>query len=152
MRFLLGVGNYSACDDGIGLRIIEHIAEKGLEKGFCAVDLSSNALNLFSYLDPGAEALLIVDSAKMGGRPGEYRFFEPKAARSRKRLSGLSTHEGDVLRVLELARRMQAPIPSILIMGIEPGSLNPGMRLSDDLERRLPEYASAAIRKLLEMR
>ena len=152
MRVLIGVGNYSACDDGIGLRIIEHIAEKGLDKGFRAVDLSSNSLNLFSYLHSGTEALLIVDSAKMGEKPGDYLFFEPSAARSRKKLAGLSAHEGDVIKVLELAREMKAPIPPMLIMGIEPKSLKGGMGLSKALENRVPEYASAAIGKLFEIR
>lgn len=150
MRFLIGVGSYAGSDDGVGLRIIEHIVEKGLEKGFRAMDLSSNSLNLIGYLQPGTEAVVIVDSAKMGLAPGAYRFFEPREAESRKELTGLSTHEGDVLKVLELARRTQAAVPPVIIMGIEPEALGTGMGLSKALESRLGEYAEAAIRRLLE--
>ncbi len=48
MRYLIGLGNYMAGDDAVGLRIVEEIAAKGLEHGFRAVDLSSNSLNLVS--------------------------------------------------------------------------------------------------------
>ena len=33
MRYLIGVGNYCAFDDSIGLRLIEYICARGLERG-----------------------------------------------------------------------------------------------------------------------
>ncbi|HAH06944.1 MAG TPA: hypothetical protein DCM05_10525 [Elusimicrobia bacterium] len=148
MKVLVGVGNYSGYDDSVGLRVIEHISEKGLDTDFRAVDLSANSLNLFAYLDPSVEALLIVDSARMGKKPGEFLFFAPGQVESRKELAGFSTHEGDLLKVLELARATGAHIPPILFMGIEPESLKNEMGLSKTLEDRIPEYAAAAIGRL----
>lgn len=148
MKVLVGVGSYSGFDDSIGLRVVEHIAEKGLDTDFRAVDLSANSLNLFAYLDPSTEGLLIVDSARMGKRPGEYLFFEPGQVESRKTLAGFSTHEGDLLKVLELARQTGYPIPPILFLGIEPECLKNEMGVSPALEARIPEYAAAAISRL----
>src|SRR5512136_2092709 len=133
MRYLIGVGNYTAGDDAIGLRIVEEIAQKGLERGFRAIDLSSNSLNLVSYLGPATEAILVVDSAKMGLPPGEVRFFSPDEAATRKELAGFSTHEGDVLRVLELARAVGYTVPRLRIMGIEPATTDAGTALSATL-------------------
>jgi hydrogenase maturation protease len=148
VKYLIGVGNYSACDDGIGLRIVENISERGLEKGFRAVDLSSNLLNLFSYLDESTEHVLIVDSARMGLAPGEFRFFGLGEIMTRKELAGFSTHEGDLLKVLELAKAMNYPIPPITFLGIEPETVKNEFGLSETLKRRLPEYVAAAIRHL----
>jgi hydrogenase maturation protease len=151
VRYLVGFGNYTAYDDSIGLRIIEYIAERGLEHGFRALDLSTNSLNLVSYLDPDTKAILIVDSARMGMAPGETRFFTPRDVESQKQPGHLSTHEGDVLKVLELARAMQYPTPPIVIMGIEPESVRGEIGLSKTLQERLPAYAAAAIARLRDL-
>lgn len=149
MRYLIGVGNYCAWDDSIGLRIVEYVVEKGLEKGFRAIDLSGNVLNLLNYLEPGTESILIVDSARMGRRPGEYEFFRPEDVETKKELSGLTTHEGDLLKILALAREMGYRIPPITFMGIEPQDTRDEMGLSPELLRRLPEYAAQAAARCL---
>ena len=149
MRYLLGVGNFCAWDDSIGLRVIEHIVEAGLEKGFRAIDLSGNVLNLINFLEPGTERILIVDSARMGRRPGEFEFFQPEDVETQKELSGLTTHEGDLLKILRLARELKYHIPPITFMGIEPQDTRNEMGLSPVLEDRLPQYAAAAVARCL---
>ena len=148
MRYLIGLGNYTASDDAVGVRVVEHIVAHDLERGFQAIDLGANSLNLVAYLVPGTTAILLVDAAELGLAAGEYRFFAPAAVESQKSLAGISTHEGDVLRVLELARQTGAPIPPLLVMGIQPRSLAPGIGLSPELEARLGEYAVAAASRL----
>jgi hydrogenase maturation protease len=147
LRYLIGVGTYAAFDDSIGLRLVEHIVERGLEQGFRAIDLSGNTLNLLDYLEPGTEHILVVDSAKMGKRPGEYEFFKPEVVATQKELTGLTTHEGDLLKVLEFARQMRYHIPSITLMGIEPETIKNEMGLSATLQARMSEYTQAAVRR-----
>ena len=151
MRYLIGVGNYTAGDDAVGLRVVERIAEAGLELGFRAIDLSSDSLNLVAYLTPETEAILVVDSAKMGLLPGAVRFFSPAEVESSKSSPGLSTHEGDLLNVLALATAMGYPVPRFRFMGIEPATLEPGAPLSPALESRTTEYVTAAIDALMAM-
>ncbi|MCX5796927.1 MAG: hydrogenase maturation protease [Elusimicrobia bacterium] len=149
MRYLIGVGTYAAFDDSIGLRIVERIAEGGLERGFRAIDLSGNMVNLLNYLEKDSEHILIVDSAKMGRKAGDYEFFRPEDVETRKQLAGFSTHEGDLLKVLEFARELKYRIPPITLMGIEPETVKSEMGLSAALQARLDEYAEAAIRRCL---
>ncbi|MCK8114994.1 hydrogenase maturation protease [Anaerosoma tenue] len=144
MRYLIGIGTYMGLDDSIGLRIAEAIAERGLERGFRAVELQGNLLDLLHYLDPGTDSVLVVDSARMGLAPGEYRFFSPEDVISRKRLDGISTHEGDLLKVLDFAREINVTPPPITLLGIEPAGVVPEMGLSAELEQRFPEYLEAA--------
>jgi hydrogenase maturation protease len=151
VRYLIGVGNCTASDDGIGPRIVELIAEQGIERGFRAIDLSSNSLNLVSYLAPDTEAILIVDSALMGLQPGETRFFSPDDVETRKAAAGFSTHEGDILGVIELARAVGYPVPRLAIMGIEPATTAPGIGLSPVIAERTAGYAAAAIERLLSL-
>ena len=148
MRYLVGVGNYTAGDDGVGLRVVEHVVANGLDRDFVAVDVSTDALSLVAYLNADTEAVLVVDAAHLGLAPGDFRFFSPDEVETQKELTGLSTHEGDVLKVLQLAREAGYPIPPLAIMGIEPSEMSGGMSLSQCLAERVPTYAAAAIEHL----
>jgi hydrogenase maturation protease len=120
-----------------------------LERGFRAIDLSGNTINLLDYLAESTEHILIVDSARMGKKPGEQEFFKPEDVETKKELTGLTTHEGDLLKVLEFARQLKYPIPPITFMGIEPESVKNEMGLSEALQSQLSEYADAAIRRCM---
>lgn len=144
MRFLVGIGNYMALDDSIGLRVAETIAEEGLESGFHAIELGGNLIDLVHYLGDDAEAVLIVDTARMGCEPGDYAFFTPDQVESRKDLAGFSTHEGDLLKVLGLADSLNK-LPPITIMGIEPADMRDEAGLSPALQGRFREYVAAAV-------
>ena len=145
MRYLIGAGTYAASDDGIGLRVVDYIVENGLEEGFRAVGLASGGLGLLTYLDRNTEEILLVDCAKFGGAPGEHLFFKPEDVRTRKDLAGLSTHETDALRVLDLVRGLGYAIPPVTILAIEPETVRPGIGLSETLALRLPAYVEAAL-------
>lgn len=145
MRYLIGIGNYSGYDDSIGLRVVEALAEAGLDRDFTAIELGGNLLDLLHYLDEDVEGVLVVDSARMGRTPGEFVFFTPEMATTRKELAGFSTHEGDLLKVLELAASLGRPLPPITVLGIEAETITTGIGLSPTLEARLEEYVAAAV-------
>jgi len=145
MRYLVGIGNYGGFDDSIGLRVVEAIAEAGLDRGFQAIELGGNLLDLLHYLDPEVGTVLIVDSARMGLEPGEHAFFVPEQVKTRKELAGISTHEGDLLKVLELAEALGRPLPSITVLGIEPALITSEIGLSEALAARLDQYVAAAV-------
>lgn len=145
MRYLIGIGTYMGLDDSIGLRIAEAIAERGIDRGFRAIDLPGNLLDVLHYCDPDTEAVLVVDSACMGLAPGEYRFFSAEDVVTHKTLDGISTHESDLMKVLELARELGLGIPPITLLGIEPAEIAPQMGLSSTLEQRFEEYVTLAV-------
>lgn len=145
MKYLIGIGTYSATDDSIGLRVAEAIAERGLDRGFQSIDLAGNLLDLVHYLEDASEGVLVVDAARMGTRVGEWAFFTPAEVGSEKQLARRSTHEGDLLQALELADSLGVDAPTVTIMGIEPEQTGPGMALSAALEGRFEEYVEAAI-------
>jgi hydrogenase maturation protease len=148
MRYLIGIGNYYGRDDSVGLRVAEEVGERGLDDGFRAIDLGGNLLDLVHYLGAGTEQVLIVDSARMGLEPGGYAFFSADQVESRKELAGISTHEGDLLKVLEFASAIVEPLAPVTILGIEPAELRDEPGLSEPLEAHLDEYIDAAVRFL----
>lgn len=149
MRYVMGVGNYSMFDDSIGLKIVEAIEEKNLDKNFRAVDLSGNLLNIFCYLDKDTERIIIVDSGEFDLSPGEVCWFTPDLVLSVKELPNISSHEGDIVKVLKLAEQTDYPIPEITIMGIQPEIIKQGFGLSKTLEEKLPDYVEEVVSRIL---
>ncbi len=145
MRYLIGIGNYYGLDDSIGLRVAEAVAERGLDRDFQAIDMGGNLVDLVHYLADEGDSVLIVDSARMGAVPGAYAFFDPTSAVTRREHAGLSTHEGDLLKVLEFARSLVPRLARVTVLGIEPARIEQESGLSLELEQRFEEYVSAAV-------
>lgn len=145
MQYLVGVGTYYGFDDSIGLRVAEAVAARGLERGFTAIELGGNVLDLVHYLDDDTVRVLVVDTAKIGKSPGEFAFFEAEDVVTRKPVTGISTHEADVLKVLELVAALGNPLPQVTFLGIEPAEIRSEMGLSAALESCFEEYVRAAV-------
>ena len=148
MRYIIGVGNYSMADDGIGLRIVEHIARNGLDRGFEAVDLADEGVRLLFYLNEETEKIVLVDAVDLGLPPGEYRLFNPEDVASTKEVKRLTTHESDILEVLRFAKSLGHHLPSITILGVQPGDLSPRMELSPALRERFDTYLRVALEEV----
>jgi hydrogenase maturation protease len=145
VRYLIGIGNYYGFDDSIGLRVAETIGERGLDRDFQAIDLGGNLLDLAHYVGAGVEQVLIVDSARMGLAPGDFTFFAPDDAISRKSTGAFSTHEGDLMKALQFVSVLGEPMAPITIMGIEPAAVRSEPGLSEALAARFDEYVDAAV-------
>lgn len=146
MRYLIGIGNYYGFDDSIGLRVAEAVGERGLDRDFQAIDLGGNLLDLVHYLGEDTEQVLIVDSANMGLTPGEFVLFTPDEVATRKPLGGLSTHEADLMKVLEFAAAMGEVRAPITILGIQPAEIRAEPGLSPQLADRFDDYVETAVR------
>lgn len=145
MRYIIGIGNYSMADDSIGLRIVEHIAQNGLNRGFESIDIADDGMRLLFYFKEETEKIVLIDAVDMELPPGEYRLFKPEDVESTKDVKRLTTHEGDILRVIEFARGFGYPVPPITILGIQPGNLEPKMELSPTLQQRFDAYLQVVL-------
>jgi len=148
LRYIIGIGNSSMADDGIGLRVVEHIVQNGLDRGFDAVDLADEGIRLLFYLNKETEKIVLVDAADLGLPPGEFRLFKPEDVASTKEMKRLTTHESDVLAILDLARRLGYVLPPITILGIQPGDLSPRLDLSPALRERFDTYLRVALEEV----
>ena len=150
MNYIMGVGNYSMFDDSIGIKIIEEIIDRNLDQGFSAIDLSGNLLNIFSYLNEDTKRIVIIDSGEFDLRPGEFIWFTPDLVVSTKELTNITSHEGDIIKVLKLAMETGYYLPPIEIMGIQPESIKSEFGLSKTLQSNMDRYIQEAIVKVLD--
>jgi hydrogenase maturation protease len=148
MKYLIGLGNYLMFDDSIGIRIIEHVVDSEMDNDFRALDVSGNSLNILSYLDENTEKIVIVDTANMGEEAGNYRLFTLDEVDSTKPITGITSHEDDMIQVLRFARENGYHLPEIVFMGIEPEAVRMDYGMSEILEKRFGEYVSTAVAEL----
>ena len=133
-------------DDSIGLRLVEQIAERGLDRDFEAIEVGNNGMLVLTYFTEETDLILVVDAVRFGGGPGDFTIFTPDEVDTQKVTGGISTHEGDILRLIELAKQIDQPIPPIKILAIEPAAMEVDQGLSPELEARFEEYVQAAIK------
>ncbi len=147
-RYLIGIGNETMTDDGIGPRVARALSARASDFGFEPVVVGHDAIGVLAFFEKTTERILFIDCVRMGKKAGEYTCFSPDEVESRKRLDHLSTHESDVLKIIEMGRQLGCSIPEIRILGIEPDRIEPGLDLSQALEGRMEEYIGAAVAEM----
>jgi len=147
-KYLIGFGNYARQDDGIGLRVVEHIVDNGLENGFEAIEAGNDGLSILPYFADDTGKILIVDCGLLDLNPGEYRIFNVNDVVSRKETTGISTHEGDVVKLVDLAEKLGYPVPPLRIMAIQPESMEMDSTLSETLAAKFDQYIETAIAEI----
>jgi hydrogenase maturation protease len=130
-------------DEGIGIRLVAELAalaEHFPDTEF--LDLGTSGMAVVHAL-AGRRKAILLDCAFMREAPGTLRRFAPEEVRSSKSVRGFTMHEGDLLQFLELASALGDAPEEIIIFGIEPEQVAPGMGLSETLEAKVGEYVEA---------
>ncbi len=145
---VLGLGNPLMADEGIGVRVVERLAEWAAEYPAVEfIDAGTGGLAVLHEIE-GRRKAIFVDCAYMGDEPGTIRRFVPDEARSAKVLAHQSLHEADLLRIIDMARQLGQAPEEIVIFGIEPQRVEPALGLSPLLAGRIDEYATVLLRDL----
>ncbi len=145
---VVGLGNVLMADEGIGCVLVNKFIEQQ-EKypDIEFIEVGTKGMTLFHSLADRKKAILI-DCALMGTEPGTIRRFTPEDVRSVKHLVHQSLHEGDVMRIIEMAGQLGARPDKVIIFGIEPESVEPERSLTETLLSRVEEYVAQISKEL----
>lgn len=144
---VIGLGNPLMSDEGVGVRVLERLRAGGLPEAVEAMDLGTSGMAVLHAI-AGRERAVFIDCACMGCAPGTLRRFVPDEVRSRKVATRLSLHEGDLVNTLALSRRLGECPAEVVLFGIEPAEMGPGLDLSPALAANVDRYAEAVRREL----
>jgi hydrogenase maturation protease len=145
---VIGLGNKLLSDEGIGVRLIEHLsslAERYPNVDF--VDAGTGGLTILHLLE-GRRKAVIIDCANMGAEPGHIKKFTPDQALSVKAIAHHSLHEQDLMQIIGLAKKLGQCPQEIVIFGIQPEVIELGIGLSETLASKVEGYVSAICREL----
>ena len=145
---VLGLGNPLMADEGIGVYLIERLAESGEElEDVDFIDAGTGGLSVLHSM-AGRRKAIFVDCAYMGDQAGAIRRFTPEDVKSVKVLAHQSLHEADLLRIIAMARQIRQAPEQIVIFGVQPERVEPGLGLSPALLARIDEYLAILRREL----
>lgn len=144
---VLGIGNTILSDEGVGVHAAQWLRERcALPAGCEIVDGGTAGMELLDTL-AGVDLLVVLDAVKSGRAPGSRVCLVgaevPVFFRSK-----LSPHQVsicDVLASLEFAGEAPA---DLVLLGVEPLSLELGLELTEPVARALPALAAEAVAQL----
>ncbi|MBX6311304.1 MAG: hydrogenase maturation protease [Isosphaeraceae bacterium] len=139
-----GIGNIFLGDDAFGVEVAQRLLRRELPEGVRVVDFGIRGLDLTYALLDGFEAVILVDAAPRGGRPGTLYVLEPaREAWPEPEGAGplIEPHSMDPLKVLRLAAALGGQVGRLLLVGCEPTP--PGE--ADDMRTGMSEPVRAAV-------
>lgn len=123
---VVGIGNELNGDDGFGVHVARELGTSGRIISFQAHTVPENFISKIASEKPSH--VIFIDAAAMGARPGTLELLQPKDL---ARISTV-THR---IPLSKLAERLSGMHDCrILIIGMQPGCMDVGTRLSAESE------------------
>lgn len=141
---VLGLGNVLLGDEGVGVRVAEALEERELPPWVEVISGGVAGHRLMDWLE-GVHKAVIVDAAKMGKPPATVVRFRPEEVTSRGAPARLSLHEGDLLGALKLAESLGIRPKEVVVYGVQPARMDPGMTLSPQVLRAVPDLVARVL-------
>ena len=135
---VLGIGNIILSDEGIGVRAVEAFEQRyRLPEDVLAIDGGTSSMELIDELS-NLDFLLVFDTIVAGKPPGTVIRLagDEVPAFFRRKLSPHQISLSDLLASLEFLG--QAP-KDIVVLGVQPVTLELGMELTEPVAVRVPE-------------
>jgi hydrogenase maturation protease len=144
---VLGLGNILLRDEGVGVRIAEHLLNNYIFSPVVKViDAGTLGFGLISEIQD-IQKLIVVDAVKAGKTPGTiYKFTQNDIDTTIPQL--LSAHDVGFLEVIEQWKLMGV-LPEVIFLGIEPYDMSSwGMELSDCISNKMPRLVELVLDEL----
>ncbi len=145
---VIGAGNILLRDEGAGVRAIEaFLSEYAAPKAVVFLDAGAAGLAVLDCMK-GYTDIIIVDAARMKKRPGAVRMISGDMIS--KSTIRTTAHDIGLNEALELAA-FDGDCPDVTLIGIEPKDITPGLGLTPEVEKKIPEVVlkiKAALERL----
>lgn len=143
---ILGIGNILLRDEGIGVRIIEALKQHHVPEDVELVDGGTAGADLIDILSD-RRTVLVIDAAQSDAAPGTLLKFSPENCIPQQD-SSLSLHQLDIPHTLAMIRLLGCAPEKVVIYGIVPETVTPGLELSQTLLKKMPFYIQSILQEL----
>jgi hydrogenase maturation protease len=137
-----GIGNIFFGDDGFGVEVAQRLLRRPVRDGVTVRDFGIRGFDLTCALLGDFDAAILVDATRRGGPPGTLYVLEPPPDPP---ALAVEAHAIEPHRVLALARAMGGHVPSVRIVGCEPGALDDDGEIAVGLSARVEAAIEPAI-------
>lgn len=136
---VVGVGSMVMSDDGVGYHAVERLQERSLPEDTTVTHAGTTAFLALEAMS-GVDRAIVVDALALDDEPGtvrEFRLGEPTEETPEVTMHDFSF--SDALAVGESAYDLP---DEVVLAGVVPASLEPGVELSEPVAAALPELVS----------
>jgi hydrogenase maturation protease len=145
---VLGIGNILLSDDGLGPYVIKRIDSAFIPSANVAlIEAGTPGLDLAALLY-GFDALIIVDTVRAQGRPGEIRKFDREAILRKSPVWSVSPHDPGLREALLTLQVTQDARPEVSLIGVIAENLELGLELSPPVQRAVPQVIAEVLVEL----
>jgi hydrogenase 3 maturation protease len=132
---VIGIGNTDRADDGAGIKIVDSWKARLKKRAFLEPETPAEIVVSDHLADPLVDALVFVDAADFGGKPGEVRLFGSEDA------DGMpipaSTHKIPLGLLFGLIRQKGK---AAYLLGIQPKSLEWIGEMSEEVRETVKRF------------
>ncbi|MBC7187938.1 MAG: hydrogenase maturation protease [Calditrichaeota bacterium] len=140
---VVGVGNVLLADEGVGVHMANLLQAARLPRHVRVVECGTNFMAVATQLE-GAGKVVIIDAVRAGSEPGTiHRLTYEELERAN---AGLRfAHQVSLLSSLRLLRVGEPALArvEVVLLGVEPATVAPGMEMSPPVRAALPRLMEA---------
>ena len=141
---VLGLGNLLLGDEGVRVHVVRRLQElKPDLPGVEVIDGGTAGFELLPFFKE-AERVIVVDAARGGPSGSVYRLRLEDLSNEG---TSISLHQLSFREVLRAAELLEIK-PEVVIIGIEPERIAPGLELSPAVEAALPRAVALVLEEL----
>jgi hydrogenase maturation protease len=144
---ILGIGNLVMTDDGVGVQVVQRLQREYRFPGHVDImDGGTLGLDILPRLE-GIERLIVVDAVETGEAPGTCVRLSgeeiPVALETK-----ISPHQMGLKDLLSVARLMGHSPREMVLVGVQPGSVEMGTELTCEVEAKVDNMIDNILNEL----
>ena len=152
---VVGVGNLLLKDEGIGVHVAEKLQKHNLPGNVEVIDGGTAGIDIL-LSQAGLDKLVVIDAIRFGKKPGTiYKLrFKGKEENKLARLFGpdsraeISLHQLGLIDALAAAEKLNCLPKEIVIIGIEPNQISPGLELTEQVKQKIPKIVNVVLEEI----
>jgi hydrogenase maturation protease len=145
---VLGIGNLLLQDEGVGVHLVQRLASVVDTAGVELVD-GGTSPDIQYLVGDDTDKLIVVDAVDAGDEPGAvYRFAADDVEQDSA--TPISLHEIGIIETLKLMSLRDGKPKSTVVIGVQPKSIDYGLELSPEVERKMPKVIELVLKEIEE--
>jgi hydrogenase maturation protease len=149
MRILIvGAGNLLLSDEGFGVHCLRYLERHySFPEEVQLLDAGTLGLMIMHRLEE-SDVVYLIDTVTAAGEPGSWRRYTKSEFLFRPLPLKLSPHQAGIREMLLVSELRGCCPRDVVLFGVIPDLLAPGIQLTPKLERRVPELAGLVVAEL----
>jgi len=142
-RLVLGIGNLLLKDEGVGVHVVSAIEAQVaagdfvLPEGVEVCDGGTLGMDLLDLIEDRRK-VIVIDAVETDAAPATVLRFTAEDL-ARRQAADLSLHQVGLFEALAMARQLGCAPDEVVIFGIVPKDMSPGLELSAEVAAVVPE-------------